>query len=223
MTRTPAVEFVHLSMKFGSFLALEDVNLVWEPHKFHVLLGENGAGKSTLVKCLIGYQKPTSGQLIVDGKEVAFNSTREAHQVGLGMVYQHFTLADNLTVLENFLLSREDLPLAFSLEQEGKALALWMRSMPFQLPVQVPVGALSAGEKQKLEILIQLFHKRSILILDEPTSVLTPDEADEVLGLLKEKVQAKELTVLLITHKFREFERYGDTAAVLRKGRLVGA
>lgn len=220
MTRTPAIEFVHVGMTFGSFAALEDVNWVLEPHRFHVLLGENGAGKSTLVKCLVGFQKPTSGQIVVNGEQVEFSSSRQARAAGLGMVYQHFTLADNLTVLENFLVARDDVPFVLSREQEARKIGDWMQTMPFQLPLDVPAGALSAGEKQKLEILMQLYHRPLILVLDEPSSVLTPDEADEVLGLLKRLVEARELTVLLITHKFREFEGFGDTVAVLRKGRL---
>ncbi len=222
MSLEPALEFVHVGMKFGTFTALEDVNLTLAPHRFHVLLGENGAGKSTLVKCLIGYQKPTSGGLVVHGKEVEFSSPREAFTAGLGMVYQHFTLADNLSVLENILLSRRDLDFFISLESQAQRFEKWMSQMPFQLPLKIPVGTLSAGEKQKLEILIQLYHNPSLLILDEPSSVLTPSEAEEVLGLLKAKVQAQEITVLLITHKFREVMRYGDTVTVLRRGRMVG-
>lgn len=223
MTKSPAVEFVHLGMKFGSFTALEDVNLTLEPHRFHVLLGENGAGKSTLVKCLVGYQKPTSGEMVVDGHEVEFDSPKQARAAGLGMVYQHFTLADNLTVAENFLLSRDDVPFLVSWSRETARLADWMKTMPFQLPLDAAAGSLSAGEKQKLEILMQLYHHPLILVLDEPSSVLTPAEADEVLGLLKAQVEAQNLTVILITHKFREFEGYADTVAVLRKGRLVAS
>lgn len=221
MIRSPALEFVHITMKFGTFTALDDINLTLEPHLFHVLLGENGAGKSTLVKCLIGYQKPTSGGLVVNGQEVEFDSPRQAFAAGLGMVYQHFTLADQLSVLENFLLSRTDLPLVLNLDAEARLLEGWMKTMPFQIPLHLPVGTLSAGEKQKLEILIQLFHQPSLLILDEPSSVLTPAEADEVLGLLKVQVQQKNLTVVLITHKFREVLQYGDTVSILRKGKLV--
>lgn len=218
---SPAVEFVHLGMRFGDFTALEDVSLTLEQNRFHVLLGENGAGKSTLMKCLVGYQKPTTGQIVVNGHEVEFASPKEAHRAGVGMVYQHFTLADNLTVAENFLLSREDLPFLVDRRREEQALAEWMKQQPFQLPLNVLASSLAAGEKQKLEILMQLHRQRSLLILDEPSSVLTPAEADEILGLLKARVEAKEITILLITHKFRELTAFGDTVAVLRRGRLV--
>jgi len=217
-----AIETVSLGMRFGDFIALEDVSIRFRPGTVHALLGENGAGKSTLVKCLIGYQKPSSGQFIVLNKEADFASPRQAHEAGLGMVYQHFTLAEQMTVAENFLLVRDPIPLVVDWPKEKQRLSEFMNAMPFKLDIDTPVSQLSAGEKQKLEILKELFFERRILILDEPTSVLTPQEADEVLGLLRKMATETGLLVILITHKFREVSGWCDMVSVLRKGRHVG-
>jgi simple sugar transport system ATP-binding protein len=138
------------------------------------------------------------------------------------MVYQHFTLVDNMTVAENLVLARRDHPFVFNWAAERAAVTAFMAKMPFRLDPTRPVGSLAAGEKQKLEILKQLYLGRRFLILDEPTSVLTPDEADEVLGHVRGLCEAGALTVLMITHKFREVTAYADDVSVLRRGRLVG-
>ena len=138
------------------------------------------------------------------------------------MVYQHFTSVPAMTVAENLVLSRYDSPQLIHWKAEKRSLAEFMERSPFQVPLDVPVAQLAAGQKQKLEILKQLYLQSKILILDEPTSVLTPGEADEVLGLLREEVSAGHLSVLLITHKFREVKAFVDEVTVLRKGRLAG-
>ena len=216
------VETLHMTMRFGAFTALDDVSVRIEPGTFHALLGENGAGKSTLVKCMMGFYHATSGELLVDGHEARVGDPRDAHALGLGMVYQHFTLVPSLTAAENLVISRKDAPGVIDWRAEGRALAAFMDRMPFRVPLDRPVNALAAGEKQKLEILKQLYLGRKFLILDEPTSVLTPAEADEVLGHVRGLCEAGEITVLMITHKFREVEAYADAASVLRRGRLVG-
>ncbi len=210
-------------MRFGSFTALDGAQLDVQPGEFHALLGENGAGKSTFVKCVIGYQQPTSGIVLYDGREAGFTSTREAHAAGIGMVYQQFTLVPNMTVAENLVLVRDHVPAVIDWKRELEALEAFMARQPFQVPLTTPVRSLSAGQKQKLEILKQLYLGRRLLFLDEPTSVLTPAEADEVLGLLHEKTRRKELTVLIITHKFREVTGYCDAVTVLRRGTYAGA
>jgi simple sugar transport system ATP-binding protein len=207
---------------FGSLRALEDVSISVEPGTVHALLGENGAGKSTLVKCMMGFYKPTRGSLIVEGREVSPKNPREAMKLSLGMVYQHFTLVPSLTAAENLVASRPDCPAVIDWRQERERLDAFMARMPFRVPLDTPAASLSAGEKQKLEILKQLYLDRHFLILDEPTSVLTPQEADEVLGLLKGMTERKELTILMITHKFREVTAYADAVSVLRRGRHVG-
>ncbi|QDV99556.1 ATP-binding cassette domain-containing protein [Pseudomonas sp. KBS0707] len=138
------------------------------------------------------------------------------------MVYQHFTVAPGLSVAENLVLSRGDLPWRINWTREHKRLEAFMAKMPFRLDIHRPVSSLAAGEKQKLEILKQLYLQHRLIILDEPTSVLTPQEADEVLGLMQAMAHRGELTVLMITHKFREVSTYADDVTVLRKGRWVG-
>lgn len=217
------VETVRMTMRFSAFTALDTVSIAVEPGSFHALLGENGAGKSTLVKCMMGFYHATDGQLMVGGREVEVPDPRAAHALGLGMVYQHFTLVPSLTAAENLVISRQDAPPVIDWRAEKTALAAFMARMPFTVPLDQPVRALSAGERQKLEILKQLYLGRRFLILDEPTSVLTPDEADEVLGHVKALCRAGEITVLMITHKFREVTAYADDVSVLRRGKLVGS
>jgi ABC-type uncharacterized transport system ATPase subunit len=219
---TPALDVSGVSKSFGSFVALDDVSLRVEPGTVHALLGENGAGKSTLVKCILGYHHPDAGTILVNGERMAAKNPREAGGYGLGMVYQHFTLVENMTVTENLVLAKRKTGFVIDLRAEEERVRSFMAGMPFQLDARAPVGALSAGEKQKLEILKQLYLGTRILILDEPTSVLAPAEADQVLGMLRDKARADELTIVLITHKFREVTGYCDEVTVLRRGRRVG-
>jgi simple sugar transport system ATP-binding protein len=222
--KSPAVgiETVSMTMRFGGFTALENVSIAVRAGSFHALIGENGAGKSTLVKCIMGFYQATDGQLLVDGREAEVPDPRAAHVLGLGMVYQHFTLVPSLTAAENLVISRNDTPAVINWAKERHALADFMDRMPFRVPLDVPVSRLAAGEKQKLEILKQLYLGRRFLILDEPTSVLTPAEADEVLSLVRGLTSAGELTVLMISHKFREVTAFADDVSVLRRGRYAG-
>lgn len=217
------VETVGMTKIFGSLTALEDASIKVRPGTLHALLGENGAGKSTLVKCMMGFYQPTRGKLLVDGQEVVVRNPRDAMAFKLGMVYQHFTLVPSLTAAENLIVSRPDCPSVIDWKSEIGALEAFLDRMPFKVPLRTPVSSLSAGEKQKLEILKQLYLDRRFLILDEPTSVLTPGEADEMLGLLRGMVEAGEITILMISHKFREVTAYADEVTVLRRGRQVGS
>lgn len=216
------VEALNMTMKFGAFTALDDVSIEIKPGSFHALLGENGAGKSTLVKCIMGFYHATQGAIIIDGREYEIHDPRDAQAHGLGMVYQHFTLVPSLTAAENLVISRLDTPTIIDWRAERTALAAFMETMPFQVPLERPVIELAAGEKQKLEILKQLYLGRRFLILDEPTSVLTPAEADEVLGLVRGLTQEGRITVLMISHKFREVTAFADEVTVLRRGRYAG-
>ena len=216
------LEVVNMTKQFGSFTALDNVSMTIKPGTFHALLGENGAGKSTLVKCIMGFYTPTSGQVLIDKQVRTINSPRDAHQYGIGMVYQHFTSVPAMTVAENLVLSRFDSPNLINWKQEYEQLNAFMQTAPFQVPLDVPIAQLAAGQKQKLEILKQIYLKVRILILDEPTSVLTPQEADEVLGLLRQEVTAGKLSVLIISHKFREVMAFCDEITVLRKGKFAG-
>ena len=221
--RALSLETIGASKNFGAFRALDDVSFKVRAGTVHALLGENGAGKSTLVKGIIGYGPLQSGSILVDNREYAIRNPRDSHQLQIGMVYQHFTVAPGLSVAENLVLSRGDLPWRINWVTEHERLQAFMARMPFRLDIQRPVSGLAAGEKQKLEILKQLYLERRLVILDEPTSVLTPQEADEVLGLMHQMARDGELTVLMITHKFREVSTYADDVTVLRKGRWVAS
>lgn len=218
----PDLEVVNMSKHFGNLVALDKVSLHLKPGTFHALLGENGAGKSTLVKCVMGFYAPTSGDILIDQHSRNISSPKDAHKYGIGMVYQHFTSVPAMTVAENLVLSKFEGSNLINWKQEMEELSAFMETAPFQVPLEVPVGQLAAGQKQKLEILKQLYLKSCILILDEPTSVLTPQEADEVLGLLREEVNAGKLSVLMISHKFREVMAFVDEVTVLRKGKFAG-
>jgi ABC-type uncharacterized transport system ATPase subunit len=217
-----ALEASGLTKRFGAFTALDNVTLKLRRNSVHALLGENGAGKSTLVKCIMGYYQADEGGVIIRGMHAAISNPRDAAGYGIGMVYQHFTLVDNMTVAENLVLARRKHPFVFDWAAETKSVAEFMERMPFKLDPAKPVRMLAAGEKQKLEILKQLYLGSRIVILDEPTSVLTPDEADEVLGLLRRMTQEGKLTVLMISHKFREVMKFADEVTVLRRGKFVG-
>ena len=218
----PSLEVRDVSKAFGSFQALDRVSLEVRPGTVHALLGENGAGKSTLVKCIMGYHRADSGQIILGGTPVTPRNPRDAQRLGIGMVYQHFTLVPNMTVAENLVLSRADQPFVFDWKAETARLAAFLKEMPFRVPLNVPVRSLAAGEKQKLEILKQLYLDSRLVILDEPTSVLTPAEADEVLGLLAGMARSGRISILMITHKFREVKAFADEVTVLRRGRQTG-
>lgn len=217
------LEALRIRKVFGDFVALDDVTLKLKRGSFHALLGENGAGKSTLVKCIMGYHLPDGGELLLNDRQVDIRNPQVAHELGIGMVYQHFTLIPNMTVAENLILARPHLPMVIDWKKEIARLEEKMAAMPFQVPLTVNVSSLASGEKQKVEIMKQLMLDSRLLILDEPTSVLTPNEADEVLGRIRELVNTEDLTVLIITHKFREVTGFADEVTVLRKGKYVGS
>ncbi len=219
----PPLELVNVTKRFGSFVANEKVSFKVTPGTYHALLGENGAGKSTIVKCIMGYHPADEGDIIVDGASRDIRSPYDAYKLGIGMVYQHFTVVPAMTVAENLVLARPDLPKIINWKAEHKRLTEFLDTAPFKVPLGAKISDLAAGQKQKVEILKQLYLNSKILILDEPTSVLTPQEADEVLGMVRRMVDAKQLSVLIITHKFREVTTYCDELTVLRKGKLIGS
>ncbi len=219
----PDLQALGITKRFGPLTALKDVNLRLGSGQFHALLGENGAGKSTLVKCIMGYYHPDEGHIRLDQQQVMIRSPRDAQAFGIGMVYQQFTLIPNMTVLENLVISKARLDPVINWQREEQQLTQFMEKMPFKVSLTARVGSLAAGEKQKVEILKQLALRNRILILDEPTSVLTPQEADEMLGHLRAMTLARQLSVLIITHKLREVAAFADEVTVLRKGQFVGS
>ena len=218
-----ALSTYQLTKRFGSFTALDKVSIEVRPGTVHALLGENGAGKSTLVKAIVGYHQPDDGAVLIDGREHAITSPVVARKLGIGMVYQHFTVVPGMTVAENLLLAKGDLPVIVPWRKVRAELEAFMATTPFKLDLDARPMDLSAGEKQKLEILKQLFLKPRLLILDEPTSVLTPQEADEVLGALRERAHQGDVSVIMISHKFREVMEVADDVSVLRRGSLMGS
>jgi ABC-type uncharacterized transport system ATPase subunit len=222
LNEPPRLRAQNMSKRFGSLVALEDVSFELRPGSVHALLGENGAGKSTLVKCIMGFYRADQGSVVVGDSEVVIANPRHAQEFGVGMVYQHFTLVENMTVAENLVLSRMKRPAIIDWKAEHRAIEAFMETTPFRVPVRKLVRQLAAGEKQKLEILKQLYLGSRIIILDEPTSVLTPQEADNVLSTLRGMVEKRELSVAIITHKFREVTAFADDVTILRRGRFAG-
>ncbi|ABM56620.1 ABC transporter ATP-binding protein [Verminephrobacter eiseniae] len=215
------LEICALTKRFGSFTAIDQVSLKVEPGSVHALLGENGAGKSTLVKCVAGFARADAGSILIDGREQDIAHPVNARALGIGMVYQHFTLAPGMSVAENLLLAADRLPWVLDWKTRHAELRAFLQSTPFSLNLDACPADLAAGEKQKLELLKQLYLQPRLLILDEPTSVLTPQEADQVLAHIRDFAHRGACTVIIITHKFREVMAYADSVTVLRKGRAV--
>jgi len=210
-----------LTKRFGDFTAMDQVSLTLAPGTVHALLGENGAGKSTLVKCVAGFQRAEEGSVLIDGREQDIANPTVARALGIGMVYQHFTLAPGMTVAENLLLAGGAMPAVVNWRARRAELQAFLATTPFRLDLDARPSELAAGEKQKLELLKQLYLQPRLLILDEPTSVLTPQEADDVLGHVCDIARSGLCSVLIITHKFREVMAYADEVSVMRRGRLV--
>jgi len=210
-----------MTKRFGANTALDHVSLSVSAGTVHALLGENGAGKSTLVKCLVGFYQPDEGRISADGVMHRIASPKDADALGIGMVYQHFTLVPSMTIAQNLVVSRAKLPKFIDWKKELRDLEELTGRLPFRLDLNMRTSQLSAGEKQKAELVKQLYLGRRFLILDEPTSVLTPQEADQVLGYVRSLAQAGQITAVLITHKFDEVRRYADDVTVLRRGAAV--
>ncbi|GJG98850.1 ABC transporter ATP-binding protein [Cupriavidus pauculus] len=217
----PVLRLSHITKRFGPLLANDDISLDLHRGEVLALLGENGAGKSTLVNILFGHYIADAGSVEVDGVVLPPGNPRAALAAGVGMVHQHFTLADNLSVLDNILIGTEPL---WRWRQQRAAAQARIRDLAarFGLAVQpqARVGALSVGERQRVEIVKALYRGARVLILDEPTAVLTPQEADSLFGTLAQLI-AEGLSVIFISHKLDEVLRVSHRVAVLRGGRLV--
>lgn len=223
------IRTVDLTKRFALFVANDKISLSVEPQEIKCIVGENGAGKSTLMNMLYGSLVPTSGSILIDEKEVAFRSPLDAMEHGIGMVHQHFKLASSLTVYENILLGAEirkkwngkSLPFIDSGEEIKRVQAL-IDEYHFQLSPTDKVGNLSVGLCQQVEILKMLYRNVRILILDEPTAVLTPQEVDRLIENLK-ALRASGKTIIVITHKLREVMELSDSVTVIRNGKVIGA
>jgi simple sugar transport system ATP-binding protein len=216
-----AIQLSAINKRFGEVHANKDVNLTVERGTIHGIVGENGAGKSTLMSILYGFYEADSGEIHVGGKPVSIRSPADAIHVGIGMVHQHFMLVEPLTVVENVMLGAEGGMMLRVGEAKVRAeLARLARDYGLEIDVDATVGDLSVGLQQRVEILKALYRGADILILDEPTAVLTPPEADALFELLQAlKGQGK--TVILITHKLREIMAVTDRVSVMRRGEMV--
>ncbi|CAB49375.1 ABC transporter ATP-binding protein [Pyrococcus abyssi] len=202
-------------------VALRGVNLKVEEGEIHGLLGENGAGKSTLMRILYGEIKPTKGEIKVFGKEVSFNGPWDAIREGIAMVYQHFTLVPTFTVLENLYLAMLSINPGIKISDVEKLAKEKMREVGFEVPLNEIVEDLPVGIQQRVEIIKALMLNAKILILDEPTSVLTPIEVKELFKTLR-NLKERGITVIFITHKLKEVKEITDRVTVLRRGEVVG-
>ena len=218
------VSFQHVSMQFPGVLANHDVTLDIRKGEVFALVGENGAGKSTLMNILYGLNTPTSGKVLVKGNQVTHFSPSEAIARGVGMVHQHFMLVPSFTVAQNIVLSNEPRRLGIfcdfaKAEEETQAL---VQEYGLTVDPRAKVEDISVGLQQRVEILKTLRRGADVLILDEPTAVLTPQETDELFGVIRRMVQEKQMTIIIITHKLYEVMAISDRVGVMRQGKLVG-
>jgi ABC-type uncharacterized transport system ATPase subunit len=218
--QTPAVELLGISKAFPGVQANDDISVVLRRGEVHCLLGENGAGKSTLMAILAGMQQPDAGRIRVDGEDVLIDSPRAALNLGIGTVYQHSTLVGALTVIENLLLGGSR---ALRLDVAGARgrLQELASMLGIQIEYDARAGDLALGRQQQVEIIKALWRGSRVLILDEPTSMLTPQAVAELQGVL-ERLKLGGLAVVFITHKLHEAVELGDRISVLRQGRLTG-
>jgi simple sugar transport system ATP-binding protein len=222
MTVPPAVEMREIVKRFPGVVANDGIDLVVEHGEVHALLGENGAGKSTLMNVLFGLYHPDEGQIRIDGKTIHFAGPRDAVAAGLGMVHQHFMLIPRFTVTENVILGSEG-PTTPYLDRRAAARRVAELGATYGLLVNpgARVGDLPVGMQQRVEILRALYQGGRTLILDEPTALLTPQEVDELYGILR-RLKTEGGTIIFITHKLREVAAVSDRVTVIRRGKTVG-
>src|SRR5918992_5007785 len=216
----PLVVMEGITKRFPGVLANDHMDLVLKVSEVHALVGENGAGKSTLMRVLYGLYPPDEGRITVRGEEARITSPRAAIALGIGMVHQHFVLVDRFTVTENIVLGMEG-GLLLDLDRAGERIRDLAESYGFHVRPEARVEDLSVGEEQRVEILKALYRGVDLLILDEPTAVLTPSEAEELFENLR-KLRADGKTVVFISHKLDEVLAIADRITVLRRGKVVG-
>lgn len=216
------IEMCNITKEFPGIIANDDITLQLKKGEIHALLGENGAGKSTLMSVLFGMYKPEKGCIKMNGEVVSIENPNDANRLGIGMVHQHFKLVHNFTVLENIILGAEDVKNGFltMTEARKKVLAL---SEKYHLNVDVDAitSEITVGMQQRVEILKMLYRDNEILIFDEPTAVLTPQEIEELMQIMKE-LRDEGKSILFITHKLNEIKAVADRCSVLRKGKYIG-
>jgi simple sugar transport system ATP-binding protein len=216
------LETRNIVKQFPRVLANKDINIKLRRSEILSLLGENGAGKSTLMNILYGLYSPTSGEILLEGKEVQFHSPKDAIEMGLGMVHQHFMLLDPFTVTENIILGSEPGKMGtIDYRQAHKEVVELSNKYGLHIDPDAPVETLSVGVQQRVEILKALYRQAKILILDEPTAVLTPQEVDELFEVI-DGLRKGGVSVIIITHKLEEVKAISDRVYILRGGEVVG-
>ena len=224
MDNTPqyVIEMLHITKEFPGIKANDDITLQLKRGEIHALLGENGAGKSTLMSVLFGLYQPEAGEIRKDGKKVEITDPNVATSLGIGMVHQHFKLVDVFTVLDNIILGAETTKMGFIQKKEARAKVLALsEKYGLQVDPDALVEDITVGMQQRVEILKMLYRDNEILIFDEPTAVLTPQEIDELMQIMK-NLAAEGKSILFISHKLNEIMEVSDRVTVLRKGRYVG-
>lgn len=217
----PAIELVGISKAFGPVQANKDISIRVMPGTIHGIIGENGAGKSTLMSILFGFYKADAGEIFIHGKKTQIPDSQAAIAAGIGMVFQHFKLVENFTVLENVILGAEDGGLLRpSLAKARKTLKELEQEYELHVDPDALIQDIGVGRQQRVEILKALYRKADILILDEPTGVLTPAEADQLFRILN-RLREEGKTIILITHKLREIMEITDTVSVMRRGQMT--
>ena len=219
--RAPAIELTDITKRFPGVLANDRVSLTVRHGEVHCLLGENGAGKSTLISILSGMLRPDSGSIRVDGAQVSIRSPKDALRLGIGTVYQHSTLIPALTVLENLMLGARS---RLKLDRDGarERLAEMAAMLGIDVDPEARTGDLALGRQQQVEIISALWRGSRVLVLDEPTSMLTPQGVEELQKVLR-RLKERGTAVVFITHKLHEALAVGDRVSILRRGRLAGA
>lgn len=216
------IEMLNITKDFPGIRANDDITIQVEEKTIHALLGENGAGKSTLMSILFGLYKPDSGSIRIKGKEVIIADPNVATKLGIGMVHQHFKLVHNFTVTENIVLGMEPHKgLVIDLKSAEKKVAEISKLYGLAVDPRAKIEDISVGMQQRVEILKMLYRDAQMLIFDEPTAVLTPQEIHELMQIMRRLI-AEGKTILLITHKLKEIKEVADTCTILRRGKLVG-
>ena len=216
------IEMLHITKEFPGIIANDDITLQLRKGEIHALLGENGAGKSTLMSVLFGLYQPEAGEIRKNGQVVRINDPNDATALGIGMVHQHFQLIDVFTVLDNIILGAETTKLGFLQKKEArKKVEALSKKYGLEVDLDAKVEDITVGMQQRVEILKMLYRDNEILIFDEPTAVLTPQEIEELMATMKEFAKEGK-SILFISHKLNEIMEVADRVTVLRKGKYVG-
>ncbi len=222
MAAENVIEMLHITKRFPGIIANDDITLQLRQGEIHALLGENGAGKSTLMSVLFGLYQPEAGVIKKNGQEVKINNPNDATALGIGMVHQHFKLIDVFTVLDNIILGAETTKAGFLQKREARAkVEALSERYGLKVDLDAKVEDITVGMQQRVEILKMLYRDNEILIFDEPTAVLTPQEIDELMATMKEFAKEGK-SILFISHKLNEIMEVSDRVTVLRKGKYIG-